>query len=383
MPPEQDSEVLDTEVSQTSTDTTAVTDAPSDETTPSSSDGETTDGPSSLEEAVLAALDGPPEAPTAEDTANEEDTPEGDQDGDETPDPETSEGEEDAKSETETDPKETDKSADSDADDDEDPDENSDPSQEELDAMRPKQRKRVQTLLRQRAAARRDAQTLRPDAEQYQKLRTFMQTNDLQDAEVADLFMLGADLKSGDPARLQTFLDKVMPFVTVAQEALGQVVPADMREQVETGEITEDAAREVAKNRRQAEMARAQLQRTNERTHAAEQARTAKAQTDQMSTALSTWMTEKQGTDPDFANKQALLTLAVQGLVAQRGHPKTPEQTVAYANEAYDTVSNTLRPKRQPTRPTPTASASPTRSAVKPEPTSLDEVIMQGLQQAG
>ena len=133
--------------------------------------------------------------------------------------------------------------------DDDDDAELEDPTEEELGQFKPQVRRRVKQLLSQRSMARAEAAELQPDAGRYRSLQKYMSENDLGDTEFADLLIAGADLKSGEPQRLQSFLDRVLPLVQQALVATGQMVPSDLTEQVESGEMTEDAALAIARSK--------------------------------------------------------------------------------------------------------------------------------------
>lgn len=323
--------------------------------------------PKSLEDAVRRALDGPPDAKAGSD-ADDDDAGSV---ADANPDTAKSPGEAKA-SDTTTDAKGDDDVAD-----------DYEPSAEELKSYRPQVQKRIKKLVDQRNHARREMASIRPAADQYQAIRSFMAKNDLTDAEVADLFRAGADLKAGTPERLQAFLERVTPMVQMAREVLGQAIPADLQEQVDAGEMTDQAAREFAKTRRQAELTQSRLQRQQEQQQGQQQAQAQLMRQASVTQALQSWTTQKAASDPDFARKQDAMKVIAQGLVAERGLPKTPEDAVRYAEDAYRLVGGVSAPARQPTRPSPSTSASVSRAGVTPAPNSLADIVKQGLRHTG
>lgn len=257
-----------------------------------------------------------------------------------------------------------------------------DPSKEELAQMHPRIRRRVKQLLDQRKAAHQEVVALKPDAQSYRTIRTFMERNNLVDQEVAELFQIGADLKSGDPKRLQAFVDRVMPRVQAALEATGQALPADLRPRVDTGEMTEDAAREFARTRYQAQLAEARAQQAQQQ---AQTVQTVQVQQSILS-AVNSWQEATRKTDPDFDLKTDAMTLAAKAIVAERGQPRTPAQAIEFAKAAYEQASAIMRraaPQPTATRPTPTnGTASANRSGVRPAPQSLADAIGQAFDQA-
>jgi hypothetical protein len=319
-------------------------------------------GPKSLDEAITAALD------QSEGT----DTP------GKTPDP---------------DPKATDQSADKPADKEATPSDGTaekgsdeaelsdEVSEEELRSYKGKPQKRIKQLLSQRNEYRRELEGLKPDADEYRKIKTFMDTNALVPDEVAGLLQAGADLKSGQPERLQRFLQLVQPLVDQVLELTGQTVPADLKPKVEQGEMTEDAAKTVARERagriaaeNAAKAAGQQVQQTQQATVAAG-----------IRNAVAGWEQQVRQSDPDFGKKAAAMARTARALVAERGQPKTPDEAVALAKAAYDEVTGWLKsvqPAPKPTQAAPSSGQSASRSGMSTAPKTLEEAINGAMRQA-
>lgn len=257
-----------------------------------------------------------------------------------------------------------------------------DPTEAELAGMKPGIRRRVQTLLGQRAAARQEAEEFRGEAGSYRTIRTFMSDNRLQDDEVAELFMLGADLKSGDPVRLKAFVDRVMPRLQLALEATGQALPQDLTGQVDAGEMTEAAARELAQARHERTFAQA-------RTQELQTQQTTKQVTDAQATIHSSvleWHQQTRASDPDFDLKLDVMKRVAQAIVAERGRPANPTVALEYAKQAYAEATDMVRkaqPKPSASRPTPTQGiTSASRTNAQPAPASLADAIGQAFDKA-
>ena len=256
-----------------------------------------------------------------------------------------------------------------------------DPSKEELAAMPTKQRHRVQQLLEHRKGLRQEVNSLTPDATSYRAIRSYMANHKLTDEAVAELFQIGADLQSGDPVRLKAFVDRVTPRLQLALEATGQALPTDLRGRVDSGEMTEGAALEVAQVRHQATAAQV---RAEQATQAAQTVVTTQVQ-QSVHKAVSDWHQQTRQTDPDFDLKLDAMTLAAKAIVAENGHPKNPAQAVEFARAAYDHANRLVRqvqPQKAPTRPTPSNTASANRSGVRAVPTSLADAIGQAFDAA-
>jgi hypothetical protein len=259
-------------------------------------------------------------------------------------------------------------------------DDDDDPTEEELASYRPGTQNRIKKLLSQRNTARREAEELRNDAGSFQQIRQFMQHNQLVDQEVAELFELGAHLKSGDPVRLARCMDRVGPLVQQIASAIGRAVPEDLRPQVEQGEMTEEAAKRLARERT------ARLAAEQRANHASEQVQQREQQqrVQTVQATVQAWEAKTRAVDPDFDKKAVAMRRVAQGIVAERGPAKSAAEAEQYAREAYDEVNAMFRsaaPAPKPTRPT-ASSAPASRTGVAPAPSSLADAIRIGLEQA-
>lgn len=256
-----------------------------------------------------------------------------------------------------------------------------DPTDDEIKALKPKVQRRVQQLLSQRNESRRERDALKPDAESFQQIRNFMQVNSLQDSEVAELFEIGAALKSGDPTRLAQFLDRVMPTIQGVLEATGRSVPRDLREQVNNGELSEDAAKRLGQERYGRLAAEERARRTDQQVQTQNQTQA----TATIRNAVADWQTQARRLDPDFDLKADAMKRAAQAMVAEKGLPQTPEQAVEYAKAAYVEVNSWMsraKPAPKPTKPAPASGPSANRTGLTPQANSLTDIVKNALEAA-
>lgn len=250
-----------------------------------------------------------------------------------------------------------------------------DPTPAELKAMKPATQRRFKQLLDQRRAAQQELAALRPAAEGYKVIRDFMTRNRLSDENVAEAMMLVADYASGDPERLKAFADKVTRRLQLVLEALGQAIPADLKSRVDSGDMTEDAAREFARARHQAAVAETRALAAQQEAQQAARGQTRQA----ILAAVNAWHDQTRKTDPDFDLKQDAMTLAAKAIVAERGPPRTPAEALQFAKDAYEWANrmvSKVQPQRAATRPTPGATVpSVNRSGVRPAPQTLADAI--------
>jgi hypothetical protein len=237
-------------------------------------------------------------------------------------------------------------------------------------------RKRISKLIEQRNLVRGQFAQIEPDAIAWQQHREFLVQNRVSPEDARLLYDVAASLSRGDFA---TFLAAVTPYVEAAQMALGQRLPADIQRQVDDGAIPEDVARELVRTRSEAETAKAQAALTQQEAQRASQANV----TAQLRGAVAEWETRVRASDPDFDTKAGAIQRHAQALVATRGLPRTREDAVAMAQEAYNEVSQLVaksRPTPVPTRPTPASAHVPNPGT--PEPKTLMEAVQLGLRRA-
>lgn len=264
-------------------------------------------------------------------------------------------------------------------------DKDDDPSEEELKGYQPKVQKRIKQLLSQRNEYRHAAESHAEDATHYRNIRQFMADSQLADAEVAELFQVGRLLKGNDVGGYEKALDILLPIAQQLLEATGRSLPSDLREKVESGEVTEDVARETAVQRSRATVAERRAQQVTTQAQAQQQQVASQAHVAAVQTAVSQWTDRIRQSDPDFGLKADAMRDAALALVAEKGRPKNPEEAVRMAELAYTRVNSwfkSAQPKHQASRPAPGSGQTGNRSGLTPEPKSLKEAIF-GAMKAG
>lgn len=226
-----------------------------------------------------------------------------------------------------------------------------DPTEAELKKLRPETRRRFERLLAQRNEWRQSYEALQPDIERYRQLQGYLQQNQLAPADVNTLLGVGAALRRGD---YQGFLDGVMPFVLASQEAVGLRSSPDLQNQVDQGIIDEATARELTRTRHRAARAEAQLNDANQTVAATQQVQ----HVDQIRNAVDTWEQSIARRDPDYPQLSGAVRRYAQGILQERGLPRTPQEAVALTQTAYDEVRaafSRVQPAPQPTRSAPSS----------------------------
>ena len=226
-----------------------------------------------------------------------------------------------------------------------------DPTEAELKKLRPQTRQRIEQLIAQRNEARQTVESLQPELTQHRQMQGFLQQAQLAPEDVNQLLGVGAVLRRGD---YQGFLNGVMPYVLAAQEALGIRVSPDLQQQVDQGLIDEASARELTRTRHRAQLAESELRNVNQAANVTQQNR----HTETIRNAVDTWEQGIQRQDPDYARIAGAVRRYAQGLLQERGLPRSQEDAVALVKTAYDEVKATfvqVRPAPRPTRLTPSS----------------------------
>jgi hypothetical protein len=255
------------------------------------------------------------------------------------------------------------------------PEADADPTEAELKKLRPETRRRFERLLQQRNEARQTVETLQPELAQHRRLQGYLQQNQLAPDDVNTLLGVGAALRRGD---YQGFLNGVTPFVMAAQEALGLRVAPDLQKQVNDGTIDEAAARELTRTRHRAVQAEARLKDTDRTLATTQQSH----QLEVIRNAVDVWEANLRQRDPDYTHMADAVRRASQGLMQERGVPRTPQEAVALTQAAYDEVRGIFsraRPALRPTRPTPSGIHGATGTHVA-EPRTMKEAVLAALQ---
>jgi len=336
-----------------------------------------TEGPKSMADAVAAAL-GPDDPDAADPEPGENQGDEGEAEGADDKAKADPEGEDKSNEHVEDGKDKSGEQPDADTDDEDDP------TDEEMKGYARKPQKRIKQLLAQRNRAREEADGNRDDAEQYRQIQTFVEQNHLEAKEVQQLFQVGAYLKSGTSEHADKALEIIMPIAEQLLVATGRSVPSDLREKVESGEMTEEAARNFGRERHGRQAADRRAQRLETQHTQAENARQATETNTAIRTAVSEWHQTQQQSDPDFDVKRPFLRAAALEIIQEKGrHAQTAEEAQEFAKLAYDRVTERLRgalPQKKPTRPAPGGTGSNgNRADLNREPSSLMDAVQAGL----
>ena len=165
--------------------------------------------------------------------------------------------------------------------------------------------------------------------------------------EVDVLMKVGAALKLGDREIVKQLAGPVFESLGLT---LAEVLPQDIRDQIESGAITEEAGRRMADLQLEARLQSARRERT-------EQTLTQKQREDQaqqfqgrIDSAAMAWERKTKATDADWSRKEPFIVEAIKAQVARRA-PQSEAEVEAICQAAYDQVTRIMRTSAPVTRP--------------------------------
>jgi hypothetical protein len=253
-----------------------------------------------------------------------------------------------------------------------------DPTEVELDTYKPDTRRRIEQLLAQRNEARQASERYKADADAFGQFRDWQAANQLENDDINLLLDAGAALRRGD---FRGFLERAIPYIDAARQAVGDLLPADLQAQVDEGSIPWETARELGMHR----INEARLQ-TEANTIRQTVDLTAQRQlAEQTYAAVADWEARTKARDPDWVLKQDVVERFSSALVMSKGRPTSPQQAVAMAQEAYEEANRVLgrvQPQPTATRPSPSSNVHHANGngSAAPEPRTLMEAAILGLQ---
>ncbi len=239
-------------------------------------------------------------------------------------------------------------------------------------------RKKINKLLRERRQLREEVQTLRdmqPAAEIGIQLHNFQQANNLSTDGIMDALDLLVMVNRGDYAG---FYEKVGPLVRHAQEVLGIVLPPDVQQLVDQGQMTEQAARQYSTTR----FERANYEVKARQMAARQEDAMVHQVRDNVQRSVTAFEQRLAATDPDYKAKAESVRRTAQALLLERGGQiNSVDDALSITKQAYDEVSaqfRRLQPQARATAAMPGRS-NPQTPAARPQPKSMLDAIKGAL----
>ncbi len=251
-----------------------------------------------------------------------------------------------------------------------------DPTEEELKRYKPETASRMRQLMAQRLEQFERAEDLRPKAESFEKIATYLEKANIS-TERADAAFHILDLEQRDPAAALKALDQYRD--TIAQRA-GEVLPDDLKEDVRFGYISEQRARELSRARAGEQQSRERLRESEEQQQKREAAAKDAELTQQATKSLNDWEKLQSRSDPDWHLKRERLDELMELRFRRTGHKPTSQEAVKWASEALEAVNKSFtrfRPTPKEIKPVTNQSSSGNRH---PEPKTFRDAIAQAVQ---
>ena len=190
-----------------------------------------------------------------------------------------------------------------------------------------------------------ELKTAKVDQQRYRNVEAFLDQQGLTGNEAAGLLEIGGLIKT-NPAEAWKRMKPVVEKVLVAA---GELLPADLKAKVDSGDMPRDVALEVSRSRAAVNSTKAQGDFERQR---AEVRQRDEAQSAILGT-VSTWESDRRQRDPNFDAKQPALQREIAFLHATEGKPKTIDGIRQQLQKAYDTVSKSFTPPANPRQQRP------------------------------
>lgn len=244
---------------------------------------------------------------------------------------------------------------------------------------------RFHKVIKQRNDVRQQAETVtrerdqfRQGHEQYTAIQQFMASNELRTEDVVEALQIAAAFNR-DPKRAAEML---APKLQSLQRVTGEILPDDLQQRVELGELSETDARELTRTRNEAERLRREAEKRDQR----EQQQSQTAQEHQLRQTMANAANAKQAqlakADPEFDRKVPLVRKELQ-LLMQQYAPRSAEDAAKLVQVAYDNVSAELARilPRSTIRKGPSSTQGVTSSPIAAEPETMADAIRAAMGQ--
>ena len=201
-----------------------------------------------------------------------------------------------------------------------------------------------------------EAKAHKADAVRYQNVERFLEANNLDGKEAADVMEIAGLAKTDPPEAWK----RIKPWVQQLLVASGEVLPQDLAERVARKELTQDGALEISRSRAALASRDAKAQFEQQRGQRQQEAEVGRVLVD----TAEQWVNNRRIRDPNFAAKEDRLMERIAFLQRAEGRPNTADGVRAQLKKAYDFVNKQFAP---PPKPAPAANQQPVRRpAIRP-----------------
>jgi hypothetical protein len=183
------------------------------------------------------------------------------------------------------------------------------------------------------------------DAERYRNVEGFLKQHGVPAEEASQALTIAALLRN-DPVEAWKVLKPIVQKVLVDA---GEVLPQELKARVESGELTVEAANEIAKER----ASRTSIERKQKTAEERQDEERQNAHVKSLRDAANTWAAERKAKDPNFEAKFLAIQKAVNWIITTEGKADTPEGVRKQCDAAYKEVNSSfVIPRPKPGVPT-------------------------------
>ncbi len=243
-----------------------------------------------------------------------------------------------------------------------------------LRADRRKEREELKTL----RPLQQEVESLRTKAGQFDELSTWVRSSGMAPEDVTQSLQISALMKS-DPIKA---VELVRPIWEELQRRAGVTLPEDLASQVQTGEISETAAAELSRLRRERELLAGRVDQSAQAEQERQQSENIATLQRNVVSAVGAAEAELSSKDVDFDRKKPMIQQAVQALMMQEGVPQSADAAVAQYRKAVKSVNDNLS-TILPKRPAVTQIQNSSGGPQVPAATSAAEALRQRAQSMG
>lgn len=211
---------------------------------------------------------------------------------------------------------------------------------------------------------------LKPWAEKFEETTKWIESQNLTADEVKKGFDIMALMKNNPEKALHA----LAPYFQGLQEYAGIILPKDLQQKVDEGQVERALAQELARTRNAARTAELMADQTQKRYQSNVESGISQAKALQINQSVTRWQSGIISRDPDYARKEKHIVREVKAILNGR-NAESEEEAIRIANQAYETVTRDLAdllPKKVAVTPTSTSSSSANRSVISQPKTLLD-----------
>lgn len=176
------------------------------------------------------------------------------------------------------------------------------------------------------------------DAERYRNVENFLRQHRVPAEEASQALTIAALLRNDPVKAWQT----LKPIVQQLLVDAGEVLPADLKPRVESGELTVEAANEIAKERAK----RSSVERKQQTAEEQREEERVRTHVESLRSAANTWDAERSAKDPNFEAKRPKIMKELAWIHTTEGKADTPEGVRKQLEAAYKAVGSVAVPRK-------------------------------------